>query len=435
MRVMVVGAGGFIGRHLVRGLAAAGHQAVCCGRSTARLAALFPGADCVPGDYTRDRADDWLPRLTGIDAVINAVGIIAETTVSRFDTVHVDGPCTLFDACRRAGVGRVIQISALGADDTAASRYHLSKRAADRFLLGLEPGQTGLRATVLRPSVVIGPGGASTALFAALAAFPLPLRLGRGRWQLQPIAVDDVVATVVGLLDPDWRGPTVLDLVGPEAVTTDRLTACFRSWLGFAPAPFLPIPEAVLRLAARLGDLVGAGPLRTESLAMLVHGNVAEVEPMIAATGRRPASIAAALAGRPAGEAERWHAGLAFVKLPLRLSLALLWIASGVVSLGLWPTTDSLDLLARVGLTGSPAWATLIGASLLDILVGIALLLGWRPVLVGTVQLVMLAGVSLIILIGLPEFWLHPFGPVIKNLPIGIAILVMMALEARPKWI
>ena len=130
--------------------------------------------------------------------------------------MHTEGPIALFDACLTAGVGRVRQVSALGADAGAATRYHLSKRAADEHLAGLDPAGARLDWCVLRPSLVLGPGGGSTALFAALAAAPLPIRLGPGTWRVQPIHVDDLTAAVAHLLErppplprrSTWLGPS-----------------------------------------------------------------------------------------------------------------------------------------------------------------------------------------------------------------------------------
>jgi hypothetical protein len=217
---------------------------------------------------------------------------------------------------------------------------------------------------VLRPSLVLGPGGRSTELLAAVAAAPLPLRLGPGTWRVQPIQIDDLAAIVERLLErsPPW--PRQLDLVGPEPVDTDRLVAALRKWLGEPPRPFLPVPVALLCAAAWLGDRLGAGPVTGESLTMLMRGNTAPVAPLIEATGYRPKGLEAALAAIPCAAAERWWAKLWPLWAPLRISLALLWIVSGLVSLGLYPVQSSLVLLGKVGLSGAPALGALYGAAL-----------------------------------------------------------------------
>ena len=429
MNILVVGAAGFIGRHLVQRLVESDHDVTPCGTDPASLRRLFPGARCIAGEYGRDSAEVWVSRLAGVDVVINAAGLIRETARRTYRAVHTEGPIALFEACLAAGVGRVLQVSALGADAAAATSYHLSKGAADNHLAALDPAGERLDWCVLRPSLVLGPGGRSTELFAALAAAPSPIRLGPGTWRVQPIHIDDLTAIVERLLErpPPW--PRQLDLVGPEPVDTDRLVVAFRHWLGEPPRPFWRMPVPLLRAVARLGDRLGAGPVTGESLTMLMHGNTAPVAPLIETTGYRPKSLEATLAAIPYAAAERWRARLSPLRAPLRISLALLWIASGLVSLGLFPVASSLVLLAEVGLEGAPALIALYGAALWDLALGAALLVGFRPVLVGALQFATMVAFTLIITSFLPEAWLHPFGPVTKNVPLALATLVMMALE------
>jgi uncharacterized protein YbjT (DUF2867 family) len=430
VHILVVGAAGFIGRHLVRRLLEAGYDMTPCGTDPERLRRLFPGLRCLAVDYGRDSAAAWVPRLAGVDVVVNAAGLIRETARRSYRTVHTEGPIALFEACLAAGVARVVQVSALGADADAATAYHRSKRAADDHLASLDPAGERLDWCVLRPSLVLGPGAASTELFATLAAAPLPIRLGPGRWLVQPIHIDDLTAIVEHLLraPPPW--PRRLDLVGPEPVDTDRLIAAFRAWLGEPPRPFLPAPVPLLRAAAWLGDRLGSAvPVTGESLAMLMRGNTAPVAPLIASTGHRPKDLEATLAAIPATTGERWRAKLWPLRAPLRISLALLWIATGLVSLGLYPVQGSLALLAEVGLGGTTALAALYLAALWDLLLGCALLARFRPVLVGALQLATMAGFILIITVFLPEAWLHPFGAITKNVPLAVATMVMMALE------
>ena len=165
MRVFIVGASGFLGRCLLAALEEAGHDVLCGVRDTARP----PRERSVPVDFTRDhRIEDWLPRLEGIHAVVNCVGILREHGGQTFSALHEEAPRALFAACAQAGVDKVIQISALGADEGARSRYHLSKRRADEFLVSLPVAWT-----IVRPSLVFGLGGESARLFTALATLPV----------------------------------------------------------------------------------------------------------------------------------------------------------------------------------------------------------------------------------------------------------------------
>ena len=136
MKVLVCGATGFIGRHLGRRLLSSGHTVVAVMRQASHGPVGDFASHAVTGDFSRDvSAADWLPRLAGVDVVVNAVGILRERGAQRFERLHVRGPIALFDACVQAGVPRVVQISALGADEQAQSAFHLSKRVADELSL------------------------------------------------------------------------------------------------------------------------------------------------------------------------------------------------------------------------------------------------------------------------------------------------------------
>jgi uncharacterized protein YbjT (DUF2867 family) len=426
MRIFVTGASGFIGRHIVHALLGGGHE-VIAGVHRTSVFCDAPGVTPVSVDFAHGlRPDDWLPRLSGVDAVINAVGIIAERRNSRFDDLHRDAPIALFEACRRAGVRKVIQISALGADDSAFSRYHLSKKAADDFLAA-----TDLDWVVLQPSLVFGPGGQSSALFGALAAMPLIPLIGDGGQKIQPIHVDDLVRVILRLLEPDAPVRLRLPVVGPEPMTLRECLTVLRHWLGFGKPHFISVPHRwVLAMADRLGTITPT-PFNGEALRMLQQGNTGDPEILPARLGLRPEGLASALRNRPATPADRVYSGLFLILPALRYALALLWIWSGLTSAFLFPERESLALLAATGITGEAAPWVLYGAAALDIVLGVALLARFHVVLVGLLQLVLIFGYTAVITVSLPEFWLHPFAPIAKNIPIIVATLAVMASEKR----
>ncbi len=158
MNVLLTGASGFIGGHLAAALRAAGHTVIEVRRGIGDEVRrdTGAGASAVQADFTRDlSARDWLPKLVGVDAVINAVGILREHGQQSFECIHKRAPQALFTSCVAAGIRRVVQISALGAD-RGMTRYFLSKRAADDYLATLP-----LEWTIVRPAMVFGSGGAS----------------------------------------------------------------------------------------------------------------------------------------------------------------------------------------------------------------------------------------------------------------------------------
>jgi len=117
--------------------------------------------------------------------------------------------------------------------------------------------------------------------------------------------------------------------------------------------------------------------------------------------------------------------------LALRISIAIVWIWTAVLSAGLYPVDDSLALLARVGVHGTLAVVALYLAAALDLAMGIATLALRRRRILWLVQLALIAAYTGIITLALPEQWLHPFGPVLKNLPMMAAILLLHQSEPR----
>ena len=428
--MLVTGASGFIGSHLIRALLHAGHEVRACARDAERLSARFPDTDCLACDFRQDLdAQRWLPRVRGMDAVVNAAGIIRESGGNTFSALHTEAPRALFDACASAGVPRVVQISALGADAQASSRFHLSKKAADDHLAGL-----ALAWAIVQPSIVYGPGGKSFALLKVLAALPVLPLIADGGQRIQPIHVDDLVRGIVQLIENPEPLHLRLAAVGPDPIAMAEILIRLRAWLDLPRTRTLHVPLPLVRLVARAGDALGQSA--SETLDMLLRGNTADPQPWVQATGVKPRSLDEALRAQPAEQADRWHARLYFLKPLLKLSIAFVWIAAGLVSAFAYPVQESYALLARTGIPHSGPWGwlaplTLYGAAALDLILGIATLASRRFYLAGLAQLAVMTGFSLIIAIKLPEFWLHPFGPLVKNLPLAVAILMMMAMEDR----
>lgn len=421
MRVLIVGAGGFVGRHLAGRLAADGVEVVAAGRDSARLRRLLPGFAVTGCDLARDGAADWLPRLAGIDAVVNCAGLIQDGR-GGFDAVHDRGARALFDAAAAAGVGRVVQVSALGADDTATTRYHRSKRAADDHLAAM----SSLDWAIVRPSLIVGRGGQSTALFTTLAAaLPWPVRLGPGDWRLQPIHVADLVDGIARLLSRPEPIRARLNAAGPAPMTTDAVTRTLRTWLGLSPRPMLTIPRPVLAFAMRVGGWLRLGAASPGSLAMLERGNVGDPSDWIAATGIGPAPLEVALARTPAGSADRTAARLAPLAPVLRMLLALVWLAGGLIPLLLTPQATSMQLLAATGVSGAAALVAFYGAAALDIAIGLALLAGRHVARAAWAGIALTTAYSAILAVCLPALWADPFGPLVKNLAVlGLSLAV-----------
>lgn len=424
MVVLLTGASGFIGRHLAQALVAARHEVVCAVRNPAQRTDMPMRS--VQADFTRDvDAATWLPRLEGIDVVINAVGIIREQGAQRFDVLHERVPCALFAACAQSEVRLVVQISALGADEHAQSRYHLSKKRADDMLVGLP-----VHSVIVQPSLVFGPGGTSTRMFTTLASLPVIGLPGAGLQQIQPVHIDDVVNAIVALLARPLPSATRVALVGPKRMTLRCFLTILRRRLGLRRELFLPLPMRLMRAVAALGARLSSSLLDPETLQMLERGNTASPAQIAALLGREPRAAKEFIAPAEAASV-RLQAQLNWLLPLLRLSIALVWIVTGIVSLGLYPVAESYALLARVGIHGMLAPLMLYGAALLDLVFGVATLLLKRRHFLWLAQIAVIVFYSVIISWRLPEFWLHPYGPMLKNLPMLAAIWLLLELE-RP---
>jgi uncharacterized protein YbjT (DUF2867 family)/uncharacterized membrane protein YphA (DoxX/SURF4 family) len=419
VNVLIAGATGFIGARLARAFAARGHDVIHASRTNSA------GVRHVALDYTAPLDVDALAReLAGVDVVVNAVGILRERGAQTFAALHVRGPRALFDACVAAGVPRVIQISALGAEPAARSGYHRSKYEADAYL-----ARSTLGFAVVRPSLVYGPGGASATMFDRLAALPIiPLPAGGGQ-RVQPVHIDDLIDTVVRLAESPALNVT-LAVVGPEPLTLREFLGRLRRAFGLGPGRFFDIPRALVAFAARVGDRLPRALLDSETFGMLERGNVADAAPLARLLGRKPRAVADFV---PPSELEtrRAAASLGWLLPLLRVSVAVMWFIAGIVSLGPYPVDKSLELLATIGVPPALAPLLLYGASAVDIGFGLLILLPRRPAWVWSVQIGVVLVYTGIITWRLPALWLEPFGPVAKNLPILALLLLLKQLEAR----
>jgi uncharacterized protein YbjT (DUF2867 family) len=319
MNILLTGANGFIGRYLLASIAAAGHRVTPAVRRPSEIDGLLIGPNSVAVDFNIDiRPEDWLPRLAGIDAVINCAGVLQGRPGQSIEAIHAAAPKALFAACLEAGVKRVIQISAISAEETARTAYASTKREADDFL-----ASTDLDWVILRPSLVYAEGAyGGTAFFRALAALPFIVPVvGTGNQVFQPIHIDDLSAAVLRVLDQPTIRRVIVDPVGPNTLTLREILVDLRRWLGFPAARIIEVPIYMVHAAARLGDILG-GPVNTTSVRQLVFGNAGQPAPFVEALGIKPRRWSDALFARPAQAQDRWHARLYFLRPLLRWTLA-----------------------------------------------------------------------------------------------------------------
>jgi uncharacterized protein YbjT (DUF2867 family) len=423
MRVLVTGANGFIGAHVVAALAAAGHDVIAATRRGERVAGCV-GA--IPADFSADVDPEvWKPRLAGIDAVVNCAGILRETGSDTFHRVHVDAPAAMFRACVAAGVRRVIQLSSLG--EPVDGEFIASKHRCDRALAELD-----LDWLVLRPSLVYSAHGAygGTTLLRALAVLPGVLVLPQsGAQQIRPIALEDLAAAIVAALAQPGTRAEIIELVGPELLTLRDYLCAWRQWFGLGAPRIIATPRWLSAATVALGEAWGRGPVCRVIANLLERARTGSSDAPArteALLGRPAATLAESLAQRPS-QAQDLLAARWYTLRPLLLcSLASVWIASGAVGM-LLPTATVIAALP--GWPPALVYAAQYAASCADLALGALLLTGRRTRTVLTLMLAMIVGYTIVIGLAAPAHWLDPFGGLLKNLTVIATLVCLLLLE------
>ena len=261
--VLVLGGTGFVGRHLIPLLSAAGHRVTVIARRRheARHLILLPTVQVVEGDPLDPRELD--ARMRGATAVVNLIGILNEHGRETFASVHVEGPRKIVDACTRAGVARLVHMSAINADPAGPSRYLRSKGEAEAIVTA-----SGLAWTIFRPSVIFGREDAFLNLFAKLLRLFPALALASPDAKFAPVHVGDVAHCFAHALDDDATIGQRYNLCGPDVYTLEQLVRFVGEQTGRRRA-ILRLGPALSSLQARLLELVPGTPMSRDNLASM----------------------------------------------------------------------------------------------------------------------------------------------------------------------
>ncbi|QKK01217.1 MAG: SDR family oxidoreductase [Pseudomonadota bacterium] len=424
--VLVTGAGGFLGGAIVERLLAAGLRVVACSHGQQHWPA-HPALSVRPIALEHmTEPSEWQPLLAEIDAVVNCAGILRENRSGEFEQIHHRAPLALARACIEATVAPFVQISALG--HPADGEFIASKLRFDETLAALP-----LACWILRPSVVIslrGSYGGTSALRAAAALPGLLLVPGDGNQRLQPLLLEDLAECVCQAVERPSGHDRPLPIAGEAVVTVRELLQLMRGWLRISRARFeLRLPVALVSGLAGISDRLRLHPIGRTTWRMLQRGNVAET----AAAGAVKQTLGVTLRSVPevfrtstSFVQDRWHARLKNLAPLAWLSLVLIWLLSGLTGLLAGPDQYQ-PVLSEIGLPEFAHASAAKATGALNLVLGLALALRWRPRLVLWLMLICVLAYTGVLGIGLPKLWLELLGGLIKNAAVLVVILFSLA--------
>ncbi len=285
MRVLVTGASGFVGNHVVEALLAEGHEVVGLSRTAPKGDRNKPGAVYFHGVDVADAKTIKDQYFSCVDVVVHLVGIIMERKANgqTFQRIHVEGTQNIVAAAKKAEVSRIVYLSAIGSSPNAAAEYSRTKFAAEEIVRG-----SGIPFVILRPSIILGKDGEFVAQMKDLilhgglpVALPFPVVPvpGPGTNKFQPIFVDDLMKCIVGSVDDTALANQIVELGGAVQVSFNSLLKSFESHLG-VNKPLVHAPINLLALIAPLVEMLPNPPFSADQLKNLKSNNIADIDPM-----------------------------------------------------------------------------------------------------------------------------------------------------------
>ncbi|MDA9408203.1 SDR family oxidoreductase [Bradyrhizobium sp. CCBAU 45384] len=430
--IFVLGASGLIGRFVTDDLRARGFRVVGVARK------LSPAQTMSALDIELPILSLDAPALTRllseheVDVVVNCLGVLQDGPGSDTNAVHRDFVGRLLQAIADSGrVIRLVHISIPGNADADRTAFAMTKREAERLIAA-----SGIPHAILRPGFVVAPSAyGGSAMLRALAAFPLDLPAKEMATPFQPVAVEDISATIAWLAAREIDDASVKavswDLMQSEPVTMAGVVKQFRRAFGTAGWPDIAMPSFMLDLGARLGDLASAlgwmPPLRSTAIAELRRGVRGDPSAWITATGIAPKTLADAIGRHPAAIQDVWFARLFLTKALIIASLVGFWLVSGFIALVVSYRAAAGILTAHNFPPGLVDPVT-TGTSLMDMSIG-ALIAFRRTAAIGLVAgIVASLGYMFGAAILTPDLWIEPLGALVKTGPAIVLMLVALLM-------
>lgn len=271
MVVLVTGATGFVGRHVVQALLARGKDVRCLVHSPGREKALGSSkVDVRFGSVTDPAALE--AAFYDVNEVVHLVAVIRERGQVTYDKINRQGTANVAAAAAQAGVQRFVHMSAIGARNDPSFRYLYSKWQGEQAVI-----KGGVPYTILRASLLFGEGDqVANSLAGLVRVFPIVPVAGDGKAQFQPLSVEDLARCVVATVDNQALVGRMVEIGGPEQLTYDQMLDVVCLTLGVRRLK-LHIPMPLMRGIVRaMGALLPRPPATTEELKMLSVPNVAQ---------------------------------------------------------------------------------------------------------------------------------------------------------------
>lgn len=268
LRVLVTGADGFLGQHLLPRLISRGHRV----RAVSRKPPVRPGSHVTGIEWRQadlTQRESIVGIASGCDRVVHLAGRFVARGETSLGREHGTGTRNLVWETRKTDVERIVFVSALGASPDAGEYFRTKFEAEDVVM------SADLDYVILRPSVVYGPGDHfTTPVVRILRSMPVYPMMGDGTFELQPLAVEDMVDVLTQAVEnPDVAGRSV-DLAGPERLSFVRIVRVLGESIG-RPRPVIPLPAALARPASRIAAILGLpSPFSTAQLDILRFGSV-----------------------------------------------------------------------------------------------------------------------------------------------------------------
>ena len=270
--IAVFGAGGFLGKHLMRELTKLDYRVKVATRNPYLKGYLKPLGN--PGQIELFKTnifneDDVRNVLKNSDFVINLIGILYETRKQKFNQIHSQFPFLLSNLCKELGVQNLVHISALGVNENHTSKYMQSKLQGEKNIIdNFKPS------VILRPSVVFGPEDKFFNTFAALAQFsPIIPLVGEGKTKFAPIYVGDVAKSIVKSLELNNPDVKIYELGGPENFSFKELMNILLTEIK-KKRLLAPIPFGLAKINSYLLQLLPRPLLTPDQVELLKYNNI-----------------------------------------------------------------------------------------------------------------------------------------------------------------